>query len=112
MNRGFAVIASSLVMIVAFTTAHAAKDQKASTFVLCKNQKNVRSIRILPDGTQKNCTITYSKGSEEEVVGENSSMTGCKSILKNIQANLESSKWNCKTFEKASVTTSSEVITQ
>jgi hypothetical protein len=91
--------------------AHAV-DQKASAFVLCKNQKNVRTIKILPDQGQQNCTISYSKGGVEEVVGSNRSMDTCQSILKNIRQNLQSSNWSCRNVQAAVVTTSKEISQQ
>jgi hypothetical protein len=111
---------TAVVMLVVFTaltgfagSAQASVDQKASAFVLCKNKKDVRTIRILPDGAKAdNCSITYSKGGVEEVVGSNRAMATCKSIAKNIQFNLESSKWSCRNVQSAQVTTGSEVITQ
>jgi hypothetical protein len=111
MFRVSATIAIAIAFSVISTKGEAAVDQKMSAFVLCKNEKNVRSIRILPD-KDNNCTITYSKGTSEEVVGADRSLSNCKSILKNIQANLESSKWSCKSYQKAALTTSSEVSVQ
>lgn len=105
----------SLVALIASASlsAHAAKnEERATAFVLCKNQKTVRTIRILPEQNPQNCRVTYSKGGVEEVVGANSSTGTCQTILKNIQANLESAKWNCRGAQAAVVTTSSEVLHQ
>jgi hypothetical protein len=118
MNRGFKVSGFLFVICTVFAfaceVALASVEQKAQAFVLCKRDKAVRSIRILPDTKQdKNCVISYSKDGEEEIVGSHSSMSSCQTILKNIQANLEiQKKWSCKTFSRAQVTTSSEVIRQ
>lgn len=91
--------------------AQAAVDQKASNFVICKHRKDVRTIRILPELEKAdNCTVTYSKGSTEEVVGGNRNMKTCKSILRNIQSNLQHSSWSCRSVETARVLSSSEVI--
>lgn len=99
---------------VAANVAFAGSDEKASAFVLCKQQKNVRTIRILPDQrtTQGGCIISYSKNGIDEVVGTNRTMGSCQSILKSIQTNLESAKWNCRTVGSATVTTSSEILRQ
>ena len=113
MMRGFMIAISAVAVSFAVSQAKASVDQKASAFVLCKNKKDVRTIRVLPDGQKAdNCTITYTKGSVEEVVGSNRSMTTCKSILKNIQFNLEASKWSCRNVRMAEVTTSSEISKQ
>jgi hypothetical protein len=97
------------LLLAAKGQAAAAIDQKATAFVLCKSQKNVRTIRILPEKAES-CTITYSKGGNEEVVGANRSLRTCKSILKSIQTNLESAKWNCRNVETAHLTTSGEAL--
>jgi hypothetical protein len=90
--------------------AKAAVDQQASSFVLCKNQKNVRTIRITPTSEADGCQITYSKAGVDEVVGQSHSVSGCQSVLGQIQANLESSKWNCRKVEAAQITWGSEIV--
>lgn|GEM_PF-1189166 len=85
----------------------ASTDSKATAFVLCKSQKNVRTIRILGDKAD-NCTITYSKNGAEEVVGANRSVQTCKSILKSIEGRLEEAKWTCRNVESAHLMTSAE----
>jgi hypothetical protein len=97
-------------ILVAGNVAFAGVDQKASTFVLCKNNKTVRTIRVSPEN--QSCKVTYSKQGIDEVVGTNRSLTSCKSLVANIKSNLEASKWNCREVSTATVTTSSEVIAQ
>ncbi|MES2855154.1 MAG: hypothetical protein V4692_04790 [Bdellovibrionota bacterium] len=97
-------------ILVVGNMAFAGVDQKASAFVLCKNNKSVRTIRVTPD--EQNCKVTYSKSGVDEVVGSNSSLATCKSYVKNIKVNLEASKWNCRDVSAATVTTSSEVVSQ
>lgn len=108
--------AGVLIFLSVAVSARAALEQKAQAFVLCKSQKEVRTIRILPDPSAKQpsggCTITYSKGGIEEVMGVNRSLRNCQSILQGIQANLEASKWSCRNIHAAVVTTSSEVLGQ
>ncbi len=116
------IVPISMLIFFGFHGASAAVDQKASAFVLCKNQKNVRTIKILPNGmaaqkpaAQKppaGCAVSYSKGGVDEVVGTNRSLDTCKSILKSIQYNLETSKWSCRSVQSAVVTTGREVSIQ
>ena len=119
-----AAIALGFVFASGFSSAAFAADQKASAFVLCKNQKNVRTIKILPDKSIElepktagakplnGCAVSYSKSGVDEVVGTNKSLDTCKSILKSIQFNLETSKWSCRTVQTAVVTTSKEAVTE
>jgi predicted transcriptional regulator len=88
-------------------------EQKVMQYVMCKNQKTVRTIRITPEQAEPNdCQVTYSKSGVDEVVGQSRSITACKSILRNIQDNLESSNFNCKKVESATVSYSSEITIQ
>ena len=101
------------VLIAVAYVAGASVEQKTSAFVLCKHKKDVRTIRVVNDGSRaENCTISYTKGGVEEIVGSNRSISSCKSILKNIQTNLEGSNWSCRNVLSANVMTSSEVIKQ
>lgn len=103
----------SVTMLILAQAAGAAVDEKVSTFVLCKNKKDVRTLRILPESDKpENCKITYSKGGSEETMGSNRSLNSCKSILKSIQANLEASNWSCRSVQTAHVTTGSQVVHQ
>lgn len=96
--------------VIGFSSvAFASIDQKAAAFVLCKNKKDVRTIRVLNKLNNQGCLTTYSKGQVEEVVGEGRTLNGCQSILKNIQTNLENSRWSCRTVDMARVMMSSEV---
>jgi hypothetical protein len=120
--RGFGLVpvfVSGLGFVVGVVfafTAQAATDQKASAFVLCKNQKNVRTIKILPSAEKVDnaagCAVSYAKSGTDEVVGSNRSLDACKSILKSIQYNLETSKWSCRNVQTAVVTTSREATVQ
>jgi hypothetical protein len=103
--------ALSLVSVAQMATAQAATDQKANEFVLCKHQKDVRTIRVMPTD-KDSCAITYTKRGLDEVVGSSRSANACHSILKSIKGNLEASKWSCRSVRSASTTTSSEAKLQ
>lgn len=102
----------AIALLIALS-ANASVDERASAFVLCKNKKDVRTIRILTDGEKtENCKITYSKGGSEETVGSNRTLGSCKSILKSIQTNLESAAWSCRSVQTAHITTGTQAVTQ
>jgi hypothetical protein len=110
LTAAFFVMAGIMTMTMTSQVAFASQDQKATAFVLCKNRKDVRTIRIISEGDkQDNCTITYSKGRVEQVMGNNRSVSSCKSIMRGIQHNLEASHWSCRTVQSAMVTTGSEL---
>lgn len=107
------ILGASLMASAVTSVARAAADQKVMEYVLCKNQKVVRTIRITPEtGEPQDCQVTYSKAGSDEVVGQSRSLASCQSILGNIQRNLESSKWNCKKVGNAKVSYGSEVTVQ
>jgi len=111
MSHGW--IAWFAALILVSTISHAGTEQKATAFVLCKNQKNVRTIRIMSGQSgqnDSNCSISYTKGGVDEVVGANRSLNTCKSILKSIQMNLGSAGWSCRSVERAAIMTSAEVV--
>ncbi len=102
---------AGLLVVLGFSSmTFAGIEQKAAAFVLCKNKKDVRTIRVLNKFDNKGCMTTYSKGQLEEVVGEGRSFNGCNSILKSIQSNLESAQWSCRNVDMAQVMVSSEVV--
>lgn len=106
------LLVASFGLVLASASAQAV-EQKPLKFVLCKNQKTVRSIRITPEKSDKaSCQVTYSKAGVDEVVGESRSVKDCGTILQNIQANLESSQWDCKSKGSASVSFSNQVSVQ
>lgn len=94
------------VILVGFSVE--AADQAATAFVLCKNKKTVRSIRITPGG-EKHCRVTYTKGGTDELIGQARTLGGCQSILKNVQENLQESSWKCRDVKSAAVSYSSEI---
>ncbi len=107
----FRIILLIFLIVSPVVQLQAGVDQRASAFVLCKHQKSVRTIRILqsPKGLDK-CTVTYTKGGTEEVLGAYHAMSTCQSILVGVRGNLESSDWNCRSVHSAAISTSSEVI--
>ncbi|MEK7357212.1 MAG: hypothetical protein AAB250_12235 [Bdellovibrionota bacterium] len=108
MSRVFIALAVLGLSSVSF----AQSDQKATAFVLCKNKKDVRTIRVNSDSKKENCTTTYSKGGVDEVVGMNRNVQACRSILDSVRSNLENSNYNCRDVSSATTTTSPEVSRQ
>jgi hypothetical protein len=100
----------AIIIFLAFVgcsfAVDAAVQQKPSQFVMCKNQKAVRTIRVTPDSA--GCKTTYSKGGVDTVVENNSKIGACRDRLKSLQEDLQASRWTCKQ-QKAEVTISGEL---
>lgn len=70
-----------------------------SSYVLCKNKKVVRTIRI--QEIQDGCVTTYTKAGVDKVVGQGQHLTSCQSFLDNIKGNLEEAAWKCRDISSA-----------
>lgn len=70
-------------------------------YVMCRNKKLVRTIRIenIPDG----CRTLYTKMGVDSVVGSAKNRTSCDSFLANVRKNLEGADWKCKEVSSAVV---------
>lgn len=102
----------AIILFLAFVgcsfVVDASVQEKASQFVMCKNQKAVRTIRITPD--ESGCKTTYSKGGVDEVIEDNSKVAKCRERLKALQDSLQASRWTCKSAQKAEITFSNEAV--
>lgn len=85
-------------VIVVSTLSAVAGDH--DVYVLCKNQKTVRSLRIRDATSQKGCEVVYTKDGVSRVEGVGQSFEGCLKILENIKSNLEKAWWKCQDVTK------------
>lgn len=73
--------------------AEASKD--TSSYVICRNQKMVRTIRVdLSNGGA--CKTIYTKEGKDEIVGKSGTPDLCYEVVNKVRANLEKSVWKCK----------------
>jgi hypothetical protein len=94
-----------LLVIPYIGSAEGAVDKEQS-FVMCRSQKVVRTIRITPGG--EGCQTVYTKGGVDRVVGTAKSQLSCLSVMKNIRTNLESAEWKCKDVDTATLSNMAE----
>jgi len=76
-----------------------------STYVLCRNQKMVRTIRIESNVDGVTCMTKYTKAGVDQVVAASRSQNSCKTVLENIKTNLEKAAWNCKDISSSRIST-------
>jgi hypothetical protein len=76
------------------------------SYWLCKNKKDVRTIRVHV-GQGGICSTLYSKGGTEKVVGSGKNHESCSHFLENIKDNLEKSNWVCRDITSTRITTNS-----
>lgn len=106
----YTTLSVSMVIFSLWAQAQAAiesapKDHSASQFFLCKNQKNVRTIRVEKStSADSQCIAFYTKAGVDREVGRAQSIMSCLKIIDNIKGNLEKANWKCKGHEKVSMT--------
>lgn len=102
------ILSVALVIFSLWAYAQAAVDstqsRQSSQFIMCKNQKNVRTIRVEHDKGEDQCVTFYTKAGVDREVGRGQSMVGCLKIIDNIKTNLEKANWKCKGHDKVSMT--------
>ncbi len=81
-------------------------ESEVSANFLCKNGKEVRTIRIHKD--DKLCVVNYTKNRVEQVVGQSQSEQTCKDVLSRVKSNLEKGNWSCKDISNSRISTVSE----
>ena len=69
-------------------------------FVLCKNNKNVRTLRIELSSDNK-CTAYYTKGGVDSNIGNSSSPGGCEDFVVRVRKKLEEASWKCREVKEA-----------
>jgi len=73
------------------------------SFIMCKNKKIIRTVRVEPTMDPKGCITTYTKAGIDRVVGTGIHIRSCVNFLNNIKTNLEKANWNCRDISTAKV---------
>lgn len=101
MKNAVYTILMSFIAITLLMPALALSEQPKK-FVICKNGKAVRTLRIEKDPSgQKNCVTTYTKNGKDEVVGEALNPNSCEDVLSRVQKTLETNAWKCKAYQSS-----------
>lgn len=87
------VLVSMAVVLMSLSAKAAAADAEVKQYVICKNQKIVRTIRV--ECSKGECDTIYTKDGTDRVEGHNNNVMGGQKILGNIQGNLEKASWKC-----------------
>lgn len=90
-----------------FASAQETVEVENKSYWICKNQKDVRTIRVHV-GTSGMCFTYYSKQGTEKVVGSGRNQESCHNFLNNIKTNLEKSNWACRDISTTRITASTE----
>lgn len=72
------------------------------TYLICKNKKMVRTLRVLKKNNG-GCAATYTKEGVDQVVGNSWAVERCTRIINGIKETLEKAEWKCKDISEARV---------
>jgi hypothetical protein len=97
---------SALMAGPVLAAAESTVEVENKAYWLCKNRKEVRTIRVQVDNGI--CTTFYSKLGSEKSVGSGKNQESCVNFLNNIKGNLEKSSWSCRDISAARITASVE----
>jgi hypothetical protein len=87
------------VLFLSFLSAKAAISDV--TYVLCKNQKTVRTLRI--EKTSGKCQTIYTKNGLDQVIASGYNPTSCQKFLDDVQGNLIKAGWKCREPKESAV---------
>lgn len=83
------------------------KQGDVDSYVLCRNEGLVRTIRM--DVTKgEGCKAIYTKSGKDAQVGQGRNPDSCKQILNQIRQTLEKNSWTCKDVSKANISGATE----
>ena len=101
------IMAVALIFSAASVFAEQVVEVQNKSYWLCKNKKEVRTIRVQVN-KEGVCSTYYSKLGSEKSVGSGKSQDSCMGFLNNIKTNLEKSAWNCRDISSTRITASVE----
>lgn len=105
------IISIVFATVSGFAQVQAAVEQKkdeSPSYILCKNKKTVRTIRVENDEKANHCVTFYTKDGVDKEVGRAQNANSCVRILSNIKDNLEKANWTCRELESVSISSSHE----
>lgn len=110
MLKSFLLILQTLILLLSAGPVGALAEDTSvevenKAYWLCKNQKEVRTIRV-QISNQGVCSTYYSKQGTEKVVGSGKNHDSCVTFLNSIKGNLEKANWNCRDISSTRITAS------
>ena len=100
-------VAVALIFSVVPVFAEQVVEVQNKAYWLCKNRKEVRTIRVQIN-KEGICSTYYSKLGSEKSVGSGQNQESCMGFLNNIKTNLEKSSWTCRDISSTRITASVE----
>lgn len=100
MIKGIARTTAIFLFLVSAVSYAEVKSPELS--VICRLQKNVRTLRVekVSDG---NCRTIYTKAGQDQNIGNAQSAQSCEDILNKVRDVLEKANWKCKEVQESRV---------
>lgn len=102
MTAKFLILALSGVFC-GLAQAEGVSEVSNKAYFICKNKKEVRTVRVQVDGSGV-CTTYYSKQGTEKAVGSGKNHDSCIGFMNNVKTNLEGSNWTCRDISATKIT--------
>lgn len=97
----------SAMLVLAGVVSHAEQTQSSEVdnkaYWICKNKKEVRTVRVHVS-EQGICSTLYSRDGSEKSIGSGKNQESCLKILDNVKTNLEKSNWACRDISSTKIT--------
>jgi hypothetical protein len=84
-----------------------ATPKPSAEYIICRNKKAVRTVRVEKDPNSVRCITIYTRNGVDKEVAHGLNHGSCVKIMGNIRINLEKANWSCKEVASVSSTTSS-----
>ena len=78
--------------------------EKPRAYLMCRNFKSVRTLRVKVSKTGDSCKTLYSKAGVDRLVGSGTQVKSCLRFMNNVKANLEKAKWKCRDISSSQIT--------
>ncbi len=94
-----------LFVMVGFQTqaqTEAPKAEDLEVSVICRNKKEVRTLRVEKDPAGK-CSTIYTKLGRDQNIGLATNESSCTEILQKVRVNLEAADWKCREVKESRV---------
>ena len=105
MNSLTRVVIIAVTLFCAALTGAEETTSPHPTYVICKNRKIVRTVRV-EKAAGGSCKTIYTKAGVDRDIGSGRNSASCFKFMDNVQGNLESAGWKCKDISSSAISES------